>query len=70
MTRTPRPSGRQPMMPEGAANPARATPRHHGTEPVAFRLYDGHLNAECSLLFNGAPACPACLTRELTPRDG
>ena len=62
MTRTPR---RQPLMPEGAANPARATPHHHGTEPVRFQLYDGHLSAECSLLYNGAPACPACLGREL-----
>jgi hypothetical protein len=71
MTRTPRASRRQPMMPEGAANPARWTPPHrHATEPVDFRLYDGHLSAECSLLFNGAPGCPACLTRELAPRDG
>jgi hypothetical protein len=67
MTRTPRttPPRRQPLMPEGAANPARATSHHHGTEPIAFTLYEGHLGAECSLLYNGAPACPACLTREL-----
>jgi len=56
---------RQPLMPEGAANPARATPRHHLTRPAAFPLYDGHLSAECSLLYNGAPACPACLGRSL-----
>jgi len=61
---------RQPMMPEGAGNPARATPHGHATEPVAFQLYEGHLSAECSLLFNGAPACPACLTRELAARQG
>ena len=61
---------RQPLMPEGAANPARATPHGHQTQPVDFQLYDGHLNAECSLLFNGAPACPACLTRELAAREG
>jgi len=67
--RTPRPE-RQPLMPEGAANPARATPRHrHATPPTRFKLYDGHLNAECSLLFNGAPACPACLSRELQQRE-
>lgn len=59
---------RQPMMPEGAANPALATPHEHETQPVEFQLYDGHLSAECSLLFNGSPACPACLTRELTQR--
>lgn len=64
-TRTPRPE-RQPLMPEGAANPARATPRHRtATRPTQFKLYDGHLSAECSLLFNGAPACPACLRRQL-----
>jgi hypothetical protein len=68
--RTPRASPRQPMMPEGAANPASATPHHHSTEPIDFRLYDGHLSAECSLLFNGAPACPACLTKELDHREG
>jgi hypothetical protein len=56
-------------MPEGAGNPARARPRHRGTEPVAFTLYDGHLGAECSLLYNGTPACPACLTRDLGRRD-
>lgn len=56
---------RQPLMPEGAGNPARARPRHHPTAPAAFKLYDGHLSAECSLLFNGAPACPACLRRQL-----
>lgn len=67
MTRTPR---RQPLMPEAAANPARATPHRHGTEPVAWQLYDGHLSAECSLLYNGAPACPACLQRELAHREG
>jgi hypothetical protein len=61
---------RQPMMPEAAANPALVTPHHHDTRPVTFRLYDGHLGAECSLMFNGAPACPACLTRELARRDG
>lgn len=69
MTRAPRSPRRQPLMPEGAANPALVRPRHRGTEPVAFRLYDGHLSAECSLLFNGAPACPACLTRELARRE-
>jgi hypothetical protein len=56
---------RQPLMPEGAANPARATAREHPTAPAAFELYDGHLTAECSLLYNGAPACPACLVRQL-----
>jgi hypothetical protein len=61
---------RQPMMPEGAANPARATPHGHETQPVTFQLYDGHLSAECSLLFNGSPACPACLTRDLAHRAG
>jgi hypothetical protein len=67
VSRTPR---RQPLMPEGAANPARATPHPHDTEPVAFPLYQGHLSAECSLLYNGAPACPACLTRRLAHREG
>lgn len=61
MSRAPR----RPLVPEGAGNPARATPRHRRTEPATFPLYDGHLSAECSLLFNGAPACPACLSREL-----
>ena len=56
---------RQPLMPEGAGNPARARPKPHPTAPRAFSLYDGHLSAECSLLFNGAPACPACLRRRL-----
>jgi hypothetical protein len=56
---------RQPLMPEDAGNPALVTPRRRPTEPAAFQLYDGHLSAECSLLFNGAPACPACLTGEL-----
>jgi hypothetical protein len=59
------PPQRQPLMPEGAGNPARARPRPHPTTPAAFKLYDGHLSAECSLLFNGAPACPACLSRRL-----
>jgi len=69
MTRSPRtqPPQRQPLMPEGAANPARATPHQHGTEPVTYQLYDGHLTAECSLLFNGAPACPRCLRMQLPP---
>jgi hypothetical protein len=66
IARTPR---RQPLMPEGAANPARSTPHEHRTEPVAFQLYEGHLSAECSLVFNGSPACPACLTRALTHRE-
>jgi hypothetical protein len=57
-------------MPEAAANPARARPHRHPTEPVAFPLYDGHLSAECSLLYNGAPACPACLARVLQRTDG
>jgi hypothetical protein len=67
MTRTPRTprTARQPLMPEGAANPARARAHHHPTEPIAFTLYDGHLTAECSLLYNGSPACPACLARSL-----
>lgn len=69
-TAPPRVTRRQPLMPEAAANPARATPHHHGTEPVAHQLYDGHLTAECSLLYNGAPACPACLARQLAARDG
>jgi len=56
---------RQPLMPEGASNPAVVKPRHHPTAPRAFKLYDGHLSAECSLLYNGAPACPACLRRQL-----
>jgi hypothetical protein len=55
-------------MPEGAANPALATPHPHPTQPASFPLYDGHLSAECSLLDNGAPACPACLARELQQR--
>jgi hypothetical protein len=53
-------------MPEDAGNPATVKPRRHPTEPVEFHLYDGHLSAECSLLFCGAPACPACLARELS----
>ena len=52
---------RQPLMPEGAANPATVTPRPQPTEPTRFPLHDGHLTAECSILHNGAPACPACL---------
>ncbi|HEV7680164.1 MAG TPA: hypothetical protein VGQ42_16505 [Candidatus Dormibacteraeota bacterium] len=52
-------------MPEAAANPARARARRHPTEPIAFPLYEGHLTAECSLVFNGSPACPACLARDL-----
>jgi len=70
MSRSNRSPQRQPLMPEGAANPARATPHHHGTQPVEFPLYEGHLTAECSLLYNGAPACPACLTRELSRPEG
>jgi len=62
------PPARQPLMPEGAANPARATPRAHPTAPAPFELYDGHLTAECSLLDNGAPACPACLAQRLRRR--
>jgi len=62
---TPSRAQRQPLMPEDAGNPALATPKRRPTEPASFPLYDGHLSAECSLLFNGAPACPACLTREL-----
>ena len=68
MSRPARTPPRQPLMPEGAANPARVVPHHHGTQPVEFPLYDGHLSAECSLLFNGAPACPACLKRQLDLR--
>jgi len=56
---------RQPLMPEGAANPATVTPRHRPTEPTAYTLYDGHLTAECSILHNGAPACPACLHEQI-----
>jgi hypothetical protein len=67
--RTPRTPRRQPLMPEDAGNPARVTPRHQPTQPASFQLYDGHLSAECSLLFNGAPACPACLARELQQQD-
>jgi hypothetical protein len=52
-------------MPEGAANPATVTPRHRPTEPTSHTLYDGHLSAECSILHNGAPACPACLHEQL-----
>jgi hypothetical protein len=66
MARTPR----QPLMPEAAGNPARATPRRHPTAPATFPLYEGHLSAECSLLFNGAPACPACLSRDLQRDEG
>jgi hypothetical protein len=69
MPRTPH-APRQPLMPEGAANPARSRVHRHRTEPIAFPLYDGHLSAECSIRFNGAPACPACLTRELRQRIG
>lgn len=65
---TSRPGRRQPLMPEDAGNPATVKPRRHPTEPLEFRLYDGHLSAECSLLFNGAPACPACLGKELAQR--
>jgi hypothetical protein len=61
---------REPPRPEGAANPARARPRHHATEPVTFKLYDGHLTAECSIVHNGAPACPACLARLLAEPGG
>ena len=57
-------------MPEGAANPAQVRPRRHPTEPAEFRLYDGHLSAECALLDNGAPACPACLSRQLQQPEG
>ena len=64
------PQRRQPLMPEGAANPAKARPRPHPTTPARFKLYEGHLSAECSLVFNGAPACPACLRRELEKREG
>jgi hypothetical protein len=53
-------------MPEGAANPATTTPRHRETVPTEWTLYDGHLTAECSILHNGAPACPACLREQLT----
>lgn len=48
-------------MPESAANPGGHTPRHQATPPSAARLYDGHIAAECSLRYNGAPECPACL---------
>lgn len=59
---------RQPLMPEDAGNPARVTPKRRQTQPTTFALYEGHLSAECSLLFNGAPACPACLARDLRTR--
>lgn len=59
---------RQPLMPEAAANPATVTPRHRDTVPTSWSLYDGHLTAECSILHNGAPECPACLGEELTGR--
>ena len=52
---------RQPLMPEGAVNPATVMPRHRDTAPTQWSLYDGHLTAECSILHNGAPECPACL---------
>jgi hypothetical protein len=61
---------RQPLMPEAAANPATVTPHRSVTQPQTAQLYDGHLSAECSIRFNGAPACPACLTRELRQRIG
>jgi hypothetical protein len=61
---------REPPRPEAAANPARARPRRHATAPVDFKLYDGHLSAECSLLHNGAPACPACLSHLLAAQRG
>jgi hypothetical protein len=64
------PARGEPPPPEGAANPARARPHRHPTEPVTFKLYDGHLTAECSLLHNGAPACPACLGRLLAEHHG
>jgi hypothetical protein len=63
-------SRRQPLMPEAAANPATVTPNRSVTLPVQSRLYDGHLTAECSIRLNGAPACPACLGRELRQRLG
>ena len=66
MTRARRPAvSRQPLMPEGAANPATVTPRHRDTAPTRWPLYDGHLSAECSILHNGAPACPACLREQI-----
>lgn len=66
MTRArPRTVSRQPMMPEGAANPATVTPRQRDTVPTRWSLYDGHLTAECSILHNGAPDCPACLRERL-----
>ncbi len=59
-------------MPEGAANPGGHTPRRIPTPPAPARLYDGHIAAECSLRYNGAPECPACLTLRLNgdPRPG
>jgi hypothetical protein len=63
-------SRRQPLMPEAAANPATVTPRRSLTHPQMGELYDGHLSAECSIRFNGAPACPACLGRDLRQRLG
>jgi hypothetical protein len=61
---------RQPLMPDAAANPAAATPHRARTNPHPARLYEGHLSAECSIRHNGAPACPACLLRQLRERIG
>ena len=66
MTRAAR---RQPLMPEAAANPATVSPHRHDTRPVEFRLYDGHLSAECLILHNGSPACPACLGDDVRARE-
>ena len=59
---------RQPLMPEGAANPAAARPHPHPVAPTSWRLVEGHLDAECSIRLNGSPACPACLALELRER--
>lgn len=60
---------RQPFMPEGAASPASALPPSPTSRPEPAKLWNGHLSAECSLFFNGAPACPACLRHRLVEPD-
>jgi len=57
-------------MPESAANPGGHTPRRLATTATPARLYQGHIEAECSLRYNGAPECPACLALRLRDDAG
>lgn len=55
----------RPLTPEAAAHGGDAVPVRVATRPQTARLWEGHLDAECSIRGGGEPACPACLARAL-----